>query len=79
MIQHFDSQFEHLEDVEVQTPEKEDIIKAILSLDERLNNAKDGNEAVQVVREYFELSDQLQTAFSLISISWFRSELLGPA
>ena len=43
MIQHFDSQFEHLEDVEVQTPEKEDIIKAILSLDERLNNAKDGN------------------------------------
>ena len=68
MIQHFDSQFEHLEDVEVQTPEKEDIIKAILSLDERLNNAKDGNEAVQVVREYFELSDQLQTAFSLINV-----------
>lgn len=68
MIQHFDSQFEHLGDVEVQTPEKEDIIKAILSLDERLNNAKDGNEAVQVVREYFELSDQLQTAFSLINV-----------
>lgn len=68
MIQHFTSDFRYLEDIPVQRPDKDEIIAAILSLDKRLVEAKDGKEAVEIVKEYFALSDDISTAFNLINI-----------
>ena len=70
MIQHFKPGFQHLEDIKVEPLDKEAIIKEIDSLDEKLVQAKDGEEAVKVVKEYFALNDDLQTAVCLINIRY---------
>ena len=70
MIQHFKPGFQHLEDIKVEPLDKEAIIKEIDSLDEKLVQAKDGEEAVKVVKEYFALDDDLQTAVCLINIRY---------
>ena len=70
MIQHFKPGFQHLEDIKVEPLDKEAIIKEINSLDEKLVQAKDGEEAVKVVKEYFALNDDLQTAVCLINIRY---------
>jgi len=67
-MQHFTSDFRYLEDVEVETPDKDDIIKTVNALDDRLVHAKTGEEAVQAVKDYFVVSDDIQTIFALIYI-----------
>lgn len=68
MIQHFNSDFKNLEDIKIERPDKNEIIRAISELDTRLNNAQNGEDAVQVVKDYFALSDDIASAFSLINI-----------
>ena len=68
MIQHFNPDFASLEDVKVSRLEKQEIMDAFSSLDERLVHAKDGKEAIAIVKEYFALSDDLSSAISLIYI-----------
>ena len=68
MIQHFTPDFASLEDVKVSRLEKQEIMDAFSSLDERLVHAKDGKEAIAIVKEYFALSDDLSSAISLIYI-----------
>ena len=62
MIQHFKPGFQHLEDIKVEPLDKEAIIKEIDSLDEKLVQAKDGEEAVKVVKEYFALNGSFRQA-----------------
>ena len=70
MIQQFDPNFKNLEEIKVERPDKEEIINALDALDERLLSAKDGKEAVSIVKEYFTLSDNIRTIFSLIYIHY---------
>ncbi len=70
MIQKFNPDFDNLESIVVEKPNKDEIIEAIKSLDERLKNAKTGEEAVSTVREYFTLSDDIRTIFSLVYIHY---------
>lgn len=70
MIQKFNPEFDNLESIVVEKPNKEEIIDAIKMLDERLKEAKSGEEAIGIVREYFSLSDDLRTIFSLIYIHY---------
>lgn len=67
MIQHFDSNFKKLSDVNVERPSKEEIIAEIHKLDEELKSAKSGEEAIAIVRKYFSLTDDVSTLFSLIN------------
>ena len=68
MIQQFHSEFTKLDNVVVEEPNKKEIIAEIERLDEQLVNAKNGKEAVEAVRAYFRLSDDLSTSFGLINI-----------
>lgn len=68
MIQRFNPNFDKLDNVVVKEPNKEEIIKAVKTLDERLLKAKSGKEAVAVVKEYFKLHDDIASVFSLIYI-----------
>ena len=68
MIQQFDSNFKNLNDVKVERPSKEEIINAVNELDKKLVEAKSGDEAVSIVREYFTLTDNIRTIMSLIYI-----------
>lgn len=70
MIQQFDPNFKNLEEIKVERPDKEEIINALDALDERLLSAKDEKEAVSIVKEYFTLSDNIRTIFSLIYIHY---------
>lgn len=68
MIQTFDPNFKDFAKVEVERPDKDEIIKAVNALDEKLVNAASGEEAVASVKAFFKLSDDVRTAFALIYI-----------
>ncbi|MFA6829191.1 MAG: M3 family oligoendopeptidase [Bacilli bacterium] len=68
MIQHFNGKFEKLSDVVIETPNKDEIIKAFNDIDNRLVNATSGEEAIKIVKELFSLSDDVRTIFSMIFI-----------
>ena len=50
MIQQFDPNFKNLEEIKVERPDNEEIINALDALDERLLSAKDGHDAVSIVK-----------------------------
>ena len=66
-MQHFNAKFDQLKDIELEPIDKDDIIKGYNELDEELKNAKDGAEAVKVVRKYFDYEDDLSTIISLVN------------
>jgi M3 family oligoendopeptidase len=66
-MQHFNSNFDQLKDIELEPIDKDDIIKGYNELDEELKNAKDGKEAVAVVKKYFDYEDDLSTIISLVN------------
>lgn len=68
MIQHFTSDFQYLEDVEVETPNKDEIIKEGEEIDSKLINAANKEEAIKAIKEYFDFSDDIHTMSSLIYI-----------
>ena len=70
MIQHFTSDFKHLEDVDIETPNKDEIIKEGNEIDDRLVNATNKDEAIQAVLDYFKFSDDLHTISSLVNIRY---------
>lgn len=70
MIQHFSPDFVHLEDVKVYALDQKEIIDKINGLDERRKKAENGQEAVALVKEYFALEDDIQTARCLINIRY---------
>ena len=67
-MQQFNGTFDKLNEVKIETPNKEEIIAKLKEIDEKLISAKSGKEAIEVVKEYFKLEDDLQTVFSLINI-----------
>ncbi len=70
MIQQFDPNFKNLEEIKVERPNKDEIIEAIDILDKKLVDSKNGEEAIKTVREYFNLSDNVRTIFSLVYIHY---------
>lgn len=66
-MQHFNSEFNQLKEIEIETPNKDEIISEILTLDKKMKEAKDGKEAIEIVKEYFSLSDDLHTIVSLVN------------
>ncbi len=66
-MQHFNSNFDQLKDVEIETPDKDEIIGKILALDEKLNKASTSKEALSVIKEYFSFHDDLSTIISLVN------------
>lgn len=68
MVQHFDGHFDKLDEVKVETPNKDDIIKAYQAIDKRLTGAKTANDAIAAVKDLFVLEDDVRTAGSLIYI-----------
>lgn len=68
MIQHFTSDFKYLEDVEVETPNKDEIIKEGEEIDSKLINATNKDEAIKAIKEYFDFTDDIHTMSSLIYI-----------
>ena len=67
-VQHFDGKFLKLNDVVLEKPDKDAIVLALKDIDKRLVASKDGKEAVQVIRDYFALEDDIATTFDLIYI-----------
>lgn len=67
-MQHFSPEFKYLEDVELETPDKEDILLQAHAIDEKLKEAKTAQEAISSVREYFTFQDDIHTMASLIYI-----------
>jgi M3 family oligoendopeptidase len=68
MVQHFSAKFDQLSDVRLETPDKDELIKAIQGYDARLVNAKNGEEAIQAVKDFFVFEDDLHTVFSLVNL-----------
>lgn len=66
-MQHFNEEFKNLKDVEIQTPDKEEIIREILSLDDELKGAKTSKEAIATIKKYFSFHDDLATIISLVN------------
>ncbi len=66
-MQHFNGTFDKLKDVEIQTPEKEDIIKEFASVDEKITSASSPKEAIEGVKCFFEKQDDLSTIISLVN------------
>lgn len=66
-MQHFNSNFDQLKDIEIETPDKDGIIHEILSLDDRLLKSASADEALNVIREYFSLHDDFATIISLVN------------
>lgn len=66
-MQHFSPDFKKLKDVEVETPDKDDIIHEITLLDTDLKKAASGKEAASVIRRYFTLQDDLFSIVSLVN------------
>ena len=67
-MQHFNPEFRYLEDVELETPDKEDILLQAKNIDEKLKGAKNAQEAIASVKEYFTFQDDIHTMASLIYI-----------
>lgn len=67
-MQHFNPEFRYLEDVELETPDKEDILLQANAIDKKLKEAKTAQEAISSVREYFTFQDDIHTMASLIYI-----------
>lgn len=67
-MQHFQPDFRFLEDVEVETPNKEDILKEAGDIDRQLKEAKTKEEAILAVRRYFAFIDDIHSMASLIYI-----------
>ncbi len=68
MIQHFNGKFDKFDQVKIETPNKEEIIAAIDEIDKRLTGAKNKDEAIKAVKDYFTLSDDIGTVFNLVGI-----------
>lgn len=68
MIQHFNPNFGKLEDIVIEDPEKNRILNALDDIDSRLKEATSPAFAISVMKEYFSLSDDIRTSFSLIAI-----------
>lgn len=67
-MQKFNPGFTNFEDIRVERPDKDEIINKINSLDEQLTSAENVEACIKTVRDYFDLSDDIRTIFSLIYI-----------
>jgi M3 family oligoendopeptidase len=66
-MQHFNSDFDQLKDIEIETPDKDEIINQILKLDDRLVHSSTAKEALEVIYEYFSFHDDFSTIISLVN------------
>ncbi len=66
-MQHFNGKFDQLKDVEIQTPEKDDIIKEFTLIDEKIASASSAKEVIEGVKCFFEKYDDLSTIISLVN------------
>ena len=66
-MQHINSDFDQLKDIEIETPDKDEIISQILKLDDRLVHSSTAKEALEVIHEYFSFHDDFSTIISLVN------------
>ena len=66
MIQKFDANFTNFNDIQVDEIDKDSMIDSLNIIKDRINNATDANEAINAIKDYFTLSDDIQTACSLV-------------
>ena len=66
-MQHFNSDFDQLKNIEIETPDKDEIISQILKLDDRLVHSSTAKEALEVIHEYFSFHDDFSTIISLVN------------
>ena len=68
MVQHFTKDFKYLEDVEIKTPDKQEILEKAKDIQNAIRQAETKEEAIQAVKAYFAFEDDIQTMASLIYI-----------
>lgn len=68
MIQRFDPNFTNFNDVQVDEIDKDDIINSLNDLKNRIENASDATSCINAIKDYFKLSEDVQTACSLVQI-----------
>ena len=67
-MQKFSSDFKDLKQIEVEKPDKHEILNLLNYLTNKLKSAKTSLEAFGIVREYFHIQDTISTIFNLIYI-----------
>lgn len=68
MIQHFDQNFSNLDDVEIDSIDKDSIISELDAVKNRILSANSKEETISAIRDYFKISDDLQTIIALVYI-----------
>lgn len=67
-MQKLSSSFEKFSSVEIPTPDLDEIRSEYESLSKRLMGAKDADEAIGAIKDFFDLEDQMETIFAMIYI-----------